>query len=319
MEVGIGRGQEIFILGAERRALTIQHVALHAVGIELRAEKISLVPRAEGRATVADQAGGRDARKPGHDRHQVAGLLELADDGVPLGIDAAIDIMQERVPLSVARVLEVGHGADRLSGGLEYQLDRIVETAAGYPLQTAAIRAHPPDARGQALEDLAFLGRDIEAVAAIAQVEPAVRTHERTVQTGRIGREVPAVNDHFAMVGHAVVIRVVETDQIGWGRNIEAAAIPDGACGERKVVREDGAAVVDPVTVGVFQHPDMVIRLGGHLGGGERVARRLTEEKASAVIDGTHHRVRTQIRSGHFFNLETARNVDAGESRFQWS
>ena len=74
-------------------------------------------------------------------------------------------------------------------------------------------------------------------------------------------------------------------EQIGWGRNIEAAAIPDGARGERKVVREDGAAVVDPVPVGVFQHPDMVIRLGRHLGGGERVARRLTEEKASAVVE----------------------------------
>jgi hypothetical protein len=121
------------------------------------------------------------------------------------------------------------------------------------------------------------------------------------------------------MVGHAIVIRVVEADQIGWGRDIEAAAIPNRACGERKLVREYGAPVVDPVGVGIFQHPDTVIRLCRHLSGSESIARGLTEEEPSTVVDRTHHRVRAQIRSGHFFNLEATRDVDGGETRFQWS
>ena len=80
---------------------------------------------------------------------------------------------------------------------------------------------------------------NVEAVAAIREVEIAVRPEERPVQTGGIGRHRPAGNHDFALVGDAVAIGVVEAQQIGRRGDVEAAAIPDGAGRERQVVGED--------------------------------------------------------------------------------
>src|SRR5581483_7953293 len=121
-------------------------MALHAVRIELRAEQISYVFMAESGAAIPNQARRSDACEFRHDRHQLAGTLEFADHRIPFRIDAAFDVMQQRVALAVTRVLEIGHGADRLAEGREDHLDRVIEAAAREPLQACAIRTHTPDA-----------------------------------------------------------------------------------------------------------------------------------------------------------------------------
>ena len=52
MKIWIHRGEEIRILRAERRAVAINDVPLHTVRIELRAKQITLILRAEARATI---------------------------------------------------------------------------------------------------------------------------------------------------------------------------------------------------------------------------------------------------------------------------
>jgi hypothetical protein len=74
---------------------------LNAVRIELRAEEIALVLRSESRAAITRQSGGSDAGEFRHDRHEVAGALELADRRVGLRIDATFYEVQQGIALAV--------------------------------------------------------------------------------------------------------------------------------------------------------------------------------------------------------------------------
>src|SRR5438477_2204802 len=133
VEIGIDRSEKIFVDCAERGSLARQNVALHAVRVELRAEKITLILRAKARAAVPNQTGRSNARELGHDGHQFTRALELTHDRVPLRIDAAPDPVHQGVALAITRILEICHSADGFAGRKEDQLDWIIESAAGYP------------------------------------------------------------------------------------------------------------------------------------------------------------------------------------------
>ena len=152
-------------------------------------------------------------------------------------------------------------------------------------------------------------------MAAVCEIKPAVRAEERSVQAGRVGREMPACDDHFPLIRHPIAIGVPQPDQVRRSRHVEAAVIPDSAGGKRQLVREDRAPVVDPVAVGVLQHADHVIGFGRHLVRGERVARRFAQEQAAAIVDGAHHGIVHQPFAGHPLHFEAGRHVDRSQAR----
>src|SRR5206468_750175 len=115
---------------------------------------------------------------------------------------------QKCIALAVFRIFEVSHRADGFTGRCKLQLYRIVETSASNPFKTCAIRTNSPDSRSEALVMTAVLRLDVKAVAAISQVQPAVRPEKRTVQTGRVGGHRPARDDNFLHVGDTVSVRI---------------------------------------------------------------------------------------------------------------
>src|SRR5690348_18463597 len=133
-------------------------MALHAMRIELGAEEIALIRRAEALAAIEEQTGGRDAGELGHHRHEIAGAFELAGHRIRFRINAAPDPMHQRIALAIARILKVGHGPEGLAGRQKSQLDGIIEAATRHPFETRSVRADPPDARGLAFELAAIFG-----------------------------------------------------------------------------------------------------------------------------------------------------------------
>src|SRR5205085_10287123 len=150
VKVWIGRGDKIGIVGAKRCAFTMQHVALDAMWVELRAEEVALEFSAEARAAILHQPARCDAREFSHHRHQLACALELADGWMRFWIDAAFDKMHQRITLAVLRINKIGHRAEHLACRSKGQLDWIIEAAARYAFQPGAVRTAAPDARGQA-------------------------------------------------------------------------------------------------------------------------------------------------------------------------
>src|SRR2546425_610348 len=78
-----------------------------------------------------------------------------------------------------------------------------------------AVRANTPDAGGQAFKFASVFCVDLEPVAAVGQIEQAVRSEKRAVQAGRVGGHLPSSDDDFFAPALAV-----EAEQIGRRGNI---------------------------------------------------------------------------------------------------
>ena len=70
--------------------------------------------------------------------------------------------------------------------GRERDFDGVVESAARKPFEACAVGTHAPDARAESFVVPAVFRVDVEAVAAVGEVEPAVGPEDRAVQTGRV-------------------------------------------------------------------------------------------------------------------------------------
>src|SRR6266481_316635 len=62
--------------------------------------------------------------------------------------------------------------------------------------------------------------------------------------------------DGFTDICFAVSVGIFQTKNIGGRSNEYAAAITENRRGPRQIISEDGAFIIDAVTVGVFQHTD---------------------------------------------------------------
>ena len=122
------------------------------------------------------------------------------------------------------------------------------------------------------MEFAAVFGFDVIPVPSVGEIQPAVGAEEGAVEAGGIRRKVPAGDNHFALVGHAIAIGVRQADQVRWRGDVQATAVPHGARRQCKFVGENRAAIVDAIAISIFEHADDVIRLGGHLLGGQRVS-----------------------------------------------
>ena len=198
----------------------------------------------------------------------------------------------------------------------ERHFHRIVEPAARQPLESCAVRPHAPDSRSQPVVRPPVLGMDVEAVPSVREVQVPVGAEDRTVQAGGIRREIPSRDHYFPDIGPAVVVSILETEQVGRRGDVQAAAIPDGPSRQGQFVRKDGGAVVHAVAVAILQQPDDVIGIPHHL--------RRSLEYSPTTRTGTAARVRRPSPSSgttsspapaDLLDLEPCRNPQPRRSR----
>ena len=105
VEVEVGAGDEVFVLGRERRSLGRQDVPADLVQVEVAGEQVVLIFLAEGVRLVAGQAARGGRAQVQQDRHDLgAGPLVggLEDRVVDLAVDAAVDRVDQAVALAAA-------------------------------------------------------------------------------------------------------------------------------------------------------------------------------------------------------------------------
>ena len=112
MEVAIVGDEEVLVAGRERRAARHQDVARDLSQVEHRGEETVAIAAAERARCVAREAGRHGRPELAHDRHQIAGPLVAVEDVVRLAVDAAVDGVDDRVPLARLRMLQEGRGED---------------------------------------------------------------------------------------------------------------------------------------------------------------------------------------------------------------
>jgi hypothetical protein len=167
--------------------------------------------------------------------------------------------MDDRVASRLA-VIKILH-ADDVALRREIDLDGIVPSEQRVPLYIAPIGPRAPDAGAAAfVNDLALPIGDPEAFPSVAPVEAAIRVQERSVDIRRIARVVEPRDDHFALIGHPIAVRVGKLPDAGRRRDVEAPIEPLRALRESHVIREDRAFVEDAVVVRVFEHQHAVGR-----------------------------------------------------------
>ena len=199
--------------------------------------------------------------------------------------------MQDRIAHAVARIGEVGHRAKHIARFGENHFHGIIKAPAGQHIQPRAIGPDAPNARCFPFIVTPVFGVDLKSVTAIRKVEHPVGPHNRPVQTCRVGRKIPTLNNSFALVRHAVAISVGEFVQPWWRRHVKRSLIEHGARRKRQFIGKYGGLVVNPIAIGIFQHADDIVRIGRHLRGLHRLAGRFTQEQPAAIINRAKHRI----------------------------
>src|SRR5215471_20792367 len=103
MKIWVGGGEKIFILSTEGSSLPKQDMPLDAMRIKLGTKQILLIVLSKACSPILHQPGWSNARKFGHDRHQITRTLEFVHGWVPLGIDAPFYEVHQSVSLTVLR------------------------------------------------------------------------------------------------------------------------------------------------------------------------------------------------------------------------
>ena len=117
MEVEVGAGDEVFVLGREGGPLGREDVPADLVQVEVAGEEVVLIGLAEGVRLVAGQAarGGRaHVQKDRHDLGARPFVGGLEDRVVDLAVDAAVDGVDQPVALAAAGMDEERGREDRV-------------------------------------------------------------------------------------------------------------------------------------------------------------------------------------------------------------
>ena len=266
-------------------------------------------------AAITRQSRRRYASELCHDRHQIASSFELAHHlRVHLWIHSAFDEVEQRIPLTVLGIFEVRHRADGFAGRGERDFDGVVESASGEPFEACAVRTYAPDARAEPFVVASVFGVDVEAVAAIGEIEPAVRTEDRAMQARGIGGHLPSGDDDFS--SHRRRHR-------RWCPRSEAnpAAMRRRGCLDTRRRRQAVSASRRRLCPVRTLHPrsdlraaGFVIRIGCHLVVVQSVSGRFADEETAAIIEGPHHGIGDEVRARCAFDFEAGGNAKRGES-----
>ena len=141
------------------------------------------------------------------------------------------------------------------------------------------------------------------------QVKQSVRTEGESVQTAVVG-VTEAGEDHRALVRAAIVIGVIERDQIRRVGHEERAMAPDQAHREDQIVGKNAPGIEAPVAVLVFEqfHPAHPCP-GGDLGIQVQPGR-LGHEQTPAFIERGKHREDHLLGARDLFDDEILRGLE---------
>ena len=119
---------------------------------------------------------------------------------------------------------------------------------------------------------------------------PVERVHHRLdVQlVRRVWRVVAgkAAEDHFAHVGDAIAVRILEIENVRRGTDEHAAVPADDRSRPRHVLREDGALVETPVAIAVLQQSHAPELFGTAL----RIVAHLDDVEPPVLVEAHGHR-----------------------------
>ena len=238
VEVGVIGRQELGVFALERGSVWYEHVAADPPCVMLGREQISPVCGGENVAPIANEAAEGDGRESGDGRQ------EFARDGLgssfvrDVGIEAAVDEVNQGVAESSRRHLEPVVGPDRVAAGQEGNLDQVHEPAAN-DLRSRAIRPAADEGAALALKMRTLAGREpIPVRHAHRHVEESVGSEDEAVETAVVG-VAEAGKDHGPAVGAAVAVAVLESDQVGRVGDVEPAVAPGQSHREDQSIGKD--------------------------------------------------------------------------------
>ena len=114
---------------------------------------------------------------------------------------------------------------------------------------------------------------------------------KRPVHVRRVPSVVETVDEFFAKLGDAVVIRVGETPESRRRAHVEGAIKPACTLGERELVRKHCALFKKTVTIGILEHEHAVGRVCLELGFIPIHADCIANEKPAGLVQTCHNRV----------------------------
>ncbi len=163
-------------------------------------------------------------------------------------------------PLPLAPHVGVVVHRKEIAKGIERRLLRIAVTAHVH-FEIRPVGLDPHDRAFVGIRKVPALARgDVQAFVADAPIDAPVRTHRESVHVvARIGDvHTETVHHHFANVRHAVIVRILESPEIGRDRRINPAVMIHHARRDPgylgvKSVGENGHCIRRSITIGVTE------------------------------------------------------------------
>ena len=305
-------------------------IADERVADELRGEGVAPVDRPPRRT---GEIAGRAAASFHHARH-LAGDAPMGADDAPrlLGaepedfgsgpVDGDVHQrghrLEKGVPPRVAFLKDVGHEMPAVARG--EAASGVVEAhavlaAAGGGLhhQGLWIEDEVPAAKVDLVGERARRRRDPASVRAGRSMDAIVEAPEKTVgqglhvQAGHARAE--AGEDHLALIGPAIAVRVAEPEDVGRGRDEDAAARTDDGRGPREAFGVDGGFVEPSVAVGVLEQADASQLFVAAFG----VVPHLDDEHPAVLVEGGGDRIAHEGFGRDEFQLEAGLHLEGAQ------
>ena len=253
----------------------------------------------------------------GHRRHQWSGLGELSHTRlVKPRVGPSVDPVNQAVDPRPAQ--EDVDAADHLAGRQKVDLDRVVHSPSTPRLHVTAVETATEDPRGLSLTDhFSVLVTELVSVTTVAPVQAAIGSQEAAVDTRRVATEPERVDQDRPFVGNPVVVEITKPPDIGWAGHVQRPAMPQRSHRQGHLVGEDRAAVENPVSVGVGDHPDQIGGILDQVGRANVLAGTRGDKQSTTVIKAGQHRVFDQRRSGRHLDRETLGHTRQLVSRLQ--
>ena len=311
VKVGVGRGEKIGVLRAERRAVGSQHVALHAVQVELTGKQVAGEVAAEHGRLVNLQAARRCRAEVRHHRHQIASARVTVHHAVRLAVNSAVNGVHQSVALATGGVLEKCGGEKPLAARRKNDVHRVVHAANHHRLVRAARWVAAENMRGTR-DTLAAAKRRIALLGerALAPVNPPVTAKVRPVQIVGTAGERLALEPLLPLVGHAVAVGISQPPNARGRGDVKRTVVPKRALGEHHFVGEHDGVIELPVAVAILQAYDAV-RLFRELFL-DRIIRagRVGDVQPPLLIERGRNRTVNQRRPGDSLHREAVRHSE---------
>ena len=257
VRVAVAPGGELDLLGRREAAPRSLRAIAHHRPAPFAEEQVAAILGREPRFQVAEPARGRPAAE---DRERRQGLVGALGVEVRIAVIRAVEAVIDADQVVAAVVLVVAHEDVQLL----VQRDVVdVPQAGREDVQVAPVGATAQDAAPVEHQAIAFGPRDVTAVVAEGQVEPAVMPDDHAVGAVEprgvlLGRQPQARQQVAPVFRHTVAVAVADGREER-GVHHEQGPVAEGEPLDRvETGRVDRRLVGVPVPVDVLDEPDLV-------------------------------------------------------------